>query len=90
MVAVVGLLWIMWCVLGAARFRALLFFSLNAHGIPQVRGRLAPFTSLSSSARVGAGLHDLFSLSVCLLCVCVTCVVLQIARAVRDLSLIHI
>ena len=47
-VAVAGLLWISWCVLGGARFRVFffVFFSSNAHGLPQVCGRLASFTSL--------------------------------------------
>ena len=37
-VAVAGLLWISWCVLGAAGFRVFLFlcFSSNAHGLLQV------------------------------------------------------
>ena len=36
-VAVAGLLWIPWCVSGAAGFRAYLFvFLLNAHGLLQV------------------------------------------------------
>ena len=38
-VAVVGLLWISWCVLGAAGFISFLFFdcfSSNAHGLLQV------------------------------------------------------
>ena len=46
-VAVAGLLWVSWCVLGAARF---LFFSRfvssNAHSLLEVLGRLASFTSL--------------------------------------------
>ena len=37
-VAVAELLCISWCVLGAAGFR---FFSSNAHGLLQIRGRLA-------------------------------------------------
>ena len=48
-VAVAGLLWISWCVLDAAGFvffRSFFFFSSNAHGLLQVRGRLASFTSL--------------------------------------------
>ena len=47
-IAVAGLLWISWCVLGAAGFRAFffVFFSSNAHGLLQVLGRLASFTSL--------------------------------------------
>ena len=47
-VAVAGLLWISWCVLGGAGFRVFffVFFSSNAHGLPQVCGRLASFTSL--------------------------------------------
>ena len=49
-VAVAGLLWISWCVLGGADFFVFLFFrfffSSNAHGLLQVRGRLASFTSL--------------------------------------------
>ena len=39
LVAVAGLLWILWCVLGAADFFLFLFifiFSLNAHGLLQV------------------------------------------------------
>ena len=37
-VAVAGLLWISWCVLGAAGFRffLLFFFSSNAHSLLQV------------------------------------------------------
>ena len=37
-VAVAGLLWISWCVLGAAGFRVFVFvfFSSNAHGLLQV------------------------------------------------------
>ena len=46
-VAVAGLLWISWCVLGAAGFiSCFLSFSSNTHGRLQVRGRLASFTSL--------------------------------------------
>ena len=49
-VAVAGLLWISWCVLGGADFSvfffSIVFFSSNAHGLLQVRGRLALFTSL--------------------------------------------
>ena len=45
-----GLLWISWCVLGGADFFVFSFlrfcFSSNAHGLLQVRGRLASFTSL--------------------------------------------
>ena len=42
-IAVAGLLWISWCVLGGADFFRLFFrfFSSNAHGLLQVRGRLA-------------------------------------------------
>ena len=37
LVAVAGLLWISWCVLGAAGFRFFFrFFSSNAHGLLQV------------------------------------------------------
>ena len=43
-VAVAGLLWISWCVLGGADF--FVSFSSNAHGLLQVRGHLASFTSL--------------------------------------------
>ena len=36
-VVVAGLLWISWCVLGAARFRVFFrFFSHHAHGLLQV------------------------------------------------------
>ena len=37
-VVIAGLLWISWCVLGAAIFRAIFFrfFSSNAHGLLQV------------------------------------------------------
>ena len=47
-VTVAGLLWISWCVLCAAGFRVFFSFSFssNAHGLLQVRGRLASFTSL--------------------------------------------
>ena len=49
-VAVAGLLWISWCVLGAARFFRVCIFSIfvssNAHGLLQVRGHLASFISL--------------------------------------------
>ena len=48
-VAFAGLLWIPWCVLGAAGFRAFCFcfrFCSNAHGLLQVLGPLASFTSL--------------------------------------------
>ena len=48
--AVAGLLWISWCVLGGADFFSAFFsvftFSSNAHGLLQVRGHLASFTSL--------------------------------------------
>ena len=48
--AVAGLLWISWCVLGAAGFFCVffppVFFSSNAHGLLQVRGHLASCTSL--------------------------------------------
>ena len=51
LVAVAGLLWISWCVLGGAEifvfFFVSIFFSSNAHGLLlQVRGHLASFTSL--------------------------------------------
>ena len=48
LVAVAGLLWISWCVLRAARFRVFfsIFFASNAHGLLQVLGRFASFTSL--------------------------------------------
>ena len=36
LVAVVGLLWISWCVLGGADFSVFFFFSSNAHGLLQV------------------------------------------------------
>ena len=46
-VAVAGLLRISWCVRGAAGVRSFFsFFSSNAHGLQQVRGRLASFASL--------------------------------------------
>ena len=49
-VAVAGLLWISWRLLGGADFFRVLFFfvffSSNAHGLVQVRGHLASFTSL--------------------------------------------
>ena len=48
-VAVAGLLWFSWCVFGRADFFHgffLRFFFTNAHGLLQVRGRLASFTSL--------------------------------------------
>ena len=49
-VLVAGLLWISWCVLGAAGFFRVFFppffFSSNAHDLLQVRGHLASFTSL--------------------------------------------
>ena len=50
-VAVAGLLWISWGVLGAARFFCFCFFpiyisSSNGHGLMQVCGPLALFTSL--------------------------------------------
>ena len=50
--AVAGLLWISWCVLSGGDFSSVflflffLFFSFNAHGLLQVRGHLASFTSL--------------------------------------------
>ena len=45
--AVAGLLWISCCVSGAAGFRVFfVFFCPNAHGLLQVCGRLASFTSL--------------------------------------------
>ena len=48
-VAVAGLMWVSWCACGGARFflfRFFFFFSSNAHGLLQVRGHLALFTSL--------------------------------------------
>ena len=49
-VLLAGLLWISWCVLGAAGFFCVffppVFFSSNAHGLLQVRGHLASFTSM--------------------------------------------
>ena len=47
-VAVDGLLWISWCVSGAAGSRVYFSFSFSsdAHGLMQVRGHLASFTSL--------------------------------------------
>ena len=52
-VAVAGLLWTSWCVLGAAGFRVFIFvfFCSNAHGLLQVCSRLASFTSTSNEAR---------------------------------------
>ena len=48
--AVAGLLWISWCVLGGADLFSVFFFSIffssNAHGLLQVCGHLASFTSL--------------------------------------------
>ena len=50
-VAVAGLLWISWCALGPAFFFCIFlyffvfFFSSNGHGLLQVCGRLASFTS---------------------------------------------
>ena len=44
-VAVAGLVLISWCVLGGADF-FVFFFPSNAHGLLQVRGLLASFTSL--------------------------------------------
>lgn len=46
--AVAGLLWLRSCVLGAAGFRVVFVgsFSSKAHGLQQVRGPLALFTSL--------------------------------------------
>ena len=42
MVAVTGLLWILWCVVGAAGFFVLffVFFSSNAHGLLQYEAPL--------------------------------------------------
>ena len=51
-VAVAGLLWISWCVLGGVDsfvffvFVFDLFFSSNAHGLLKVLGRLVSFTSM--------------------------------------------
>ena len=45
-VAVAGLMWISWCVLGAARFRFFRRVFSSAHGLLQVWGRLALFTYL--------------------------------------------
>ena len=52
MVAIARLLWISWCVLGAAGFHGFPFFS-NTHGLLQVRGRLASFTPLLVILRFG-------------------------------------
>ena len=50
MVAVAGLLWLSWCVLGGVIFFVFFcfdfFFSSNVHGLQQLRGRIALFTSL--------------------------------------------
>ena len=58
LVAVAGLLWISWCVLGGAEifvfFFVSIFFSSNAHGLLlQVRGHLASFTSLLVIRKAG-------------------------------------
>ena len=47
-VAVAGLMWVSWCVLGGAAFFVFLFvsFSSNEHGLLQVRAHLASCTSL--------------------------------------------
>ena len=80
LVAVAGLLWISWCVLGAAGFRFFSrffrFFSSNAHGLLQACGRLASFTSLLVPGCVQASIKLCLSvcLSVCLVCLCTVCV----------------
>ena len=56
-VAVAGLLWISWCVLGAAEFVVLfflVFFSSNSHSLLQVPGHLASHTSLLVTANAAA------------------------------------
>ena len=55
-VAVAGLMWVSWCVSGGAGFFRvffLVFFSSNAHGLLQVRGRFVPFTSLLVVRQMG-------------------------------------
>ena len=73
-VAVAGLLWVSWCIWGAAGFR--FFFFPNAHGPLHVIGRLASFTSLLVPGSVQGSI--IISLSVCLpvYCVCATFVFL--------------
>ena len=46
-VAVAGVLWISWCVLSVVGYHVIFprFFASNAHGLLQVRSRLALFTS---------------------------------------------
>ena len=65
-IAVAGPLWISWCVLDAAGFRVFFsfFFSSNAHGLLQVRGRLASFTSLLVPGCVPVAILQLVCLSV--------------------------
>ena len=56
-VAIAELLWIAWCVLGAAGFRVsfvVVFLSSNAHGLLHVGGRLVSFTYLLVARKLSA------------------------------------
>ena len=50
-VAVAGLLWVSWCIFGGAgffrEFFFRLFFSSNAHGMLQVRGKCTKYVCAS-------------------------------------------
>ena len=88
-VAVAGLLWISWCVLGKPDFfvffRVFLFFffeRIRPAASLSSWGRLMPLGKKALHTGVRTRCHYLISLSVCL-CVCVTFMVLLIARAVR-------
>ena len=83
-VAVAGLLWIPWCVFGAAGFR---FFSLNAHGC--CKHDKLPRPSFAYKAKkplhtgVRTGCHYLISPSVC---VCLMYVCLYFCMDARNIS----
>ena len=68
-VAVAGLLWISWCVLGGADFSVFFFFSIFfffERTRPAASMRPPCLIYLSTSTGVRTGCHYLISLSVCL------------------------
>ena len=69
-VAVAGLLWISWCVLGGAGFFSLVFV-IRTHTACCPYEAAPDLIYLSTSTGVRTGSHYLIRLSVCV-CVCVT------------------
>ena len=67
-VAVAGLLWISWCVLGGVGFLLFLFFRFFFFERTRPTAKVRPpcLIYISTSTGVRAGCHYLISLSVCL------------------------